>query len=85
MPGRLTTLRIDPRLMRSGSEAVCEAVIAAVNIALEELQTVAIRAAAIDTGGLSGDLERIQEESLGSARSMLAALQDAMDTIDRRA
>ncbi len=84
-PGRIETLEVNPRLMRDGSEAVCEAIAEAVNAALEDLQTKAVQGAAtIDPQQLSGELERIQEESLDSARSMMAVLQDAMARIDRR-
>lgn len=84
-PGRIESLEMDPRLMRDGSEAVCSAIVTAVNAALQDLQDKALGAAApADFGDLSGDLEQLQAESLDSAHLMFGALQDAMDRIDRR-
>src|SRR5258707_1142939 len=37
--GRLETLSVDPRLMRMGSEALCEQIVFAVNAALDDLLT----------------------------------------------
>ncbi|WP_020577841.1 YbaB/EbfC family nucleoid-associated protein [Actinopolymorpha alba] len=84
VPGRIEILQMDPRLMRDGSEAVCEAIVDAINAALEDLQNKVVGGTTIDAVELSGELERLQEQSLDSARSMMAALQDAMDRIERR-
>jgi DNA-binding protein YbaB len=81
-PGRIESLRVDPRLMRDGSEAVCDAIAEAVNAALAKLQDDAIAGAAvIDATGLAVDLERLQADSLASATTMMASLQDAMARI----
>lgn len=81
-PGRIESLRIDPRLMREGSEAVCVAIIEASNAAFAQLQDDAISGAVdIDTAGLVVDLERLQADSLTSATTMMASLQDAMARI----
>ncbi|GAA2757560.1 YbaB/EbfC family DNA-binding protein [Actinopolymorpha rutila] len=86
MPGRVASLEMDPRLMREGSEAVCSAMAEAVNSAMVSLRSSVLSGAtAVDPGALAGELERVQEESLVSARSMLATLQDAMDRVGRRA
>ncbi|MFD2077808.1 hypothetical protein SAMN05421678_12445 [Actinopolymorpha cephalotaxi] len=87
VPGRVASLEMDPRLMREGSEAVCSAMAEAANAAMDSLRSSVLSgsgAATVDPSALAGDLERLQEESLVSARSMLASLQDAMDRIGRR-
>jgi hypothetical protein len=55
-PGRIETLELDPRVMRGGSEAVCEAVVEAVNAALYDLRMKAVA----ETG--SFDARRVQED-----------------------
>lgn len=86
LPGRITSLSIDPRLMREGSEAVCDAVIEAVNDGLASLQQLALRGVpSIDVESLAADLEQVQTESLHSASTMLTALQDTMNRINRQA
>jgi DNA-binding protein YbaB len=87
LPGEVQSLTMDPRLMREGSETVCEAIAEAVNAALADLRTKATTevGAAVDLEQLSGDLEAVQTESLQSMQTMLGALQEVMDRIDRRA
>lgn len=81
-PGRIESLRIDPRLLRDGSEAVCDAIADAVNAALSQLQEQASASAGtVDLAGLGVDLERLQADSLTSASTMMASLRDAMDRI----
>lgn len=38
-PGRVEELTMDPRVLREGSEAVCEAIAEAVNAALDDLRS----------------------------------------------
>lgn len=81
-PGRIGSLRIDPRVLRDGSEAVCDAITEAVNAALADLSDQALRGAeSLDTASLAVDLERLQADSLASATTMMASLQDAMTRI----
>lgn len=81
-PGRIESLRIDPRLMRDGSEAVCAAITDAVNGALGRLQDDALSSAGtIDMSALAVDLERLQADSLTNATTMMASLRDAMARI----
>jgi DNA-binding protein YbaB len=86
LPGEVRSMTMDPRMMRLGSEAVCEAITEAVNTALADLRKNATTGtqAPVDLERLSGDLEAIQTESLQSMRTMFSALQDAMDRLDRR-
>lgn len=81
-PGRIDSLRIDPRLLRGGADAVCDAITEAVNAALADLVDQALRGAkALDTAGLAVDLEQLQTDSLASATTMMASLQEAMTRI----
>jgi hypothetical protein len=85
LPGRISALTMDPRIMREGSTAVCDAIIEAVNDGLASLQTLALRGVpSIDVESLAADLERVQTESLHSASTMLTALQDTMSRIHRQ-
>ncbi len=86
LPGQVQSISMDPRMMRTGSEAVCEAITEAVNAALDDLRTKATTGAEapVDFERLSGDLEAIQTESLQSMRTMFGALEDVMGRIDRR-
>jgi len=85
LPGRITALAIDPRLLREGSGAVCAAITEAVNAGLASLQELALRGVpSIDVESLAADLEQVQTESLHSASTMLTALQDTMNRISRR-
>ncbi|MBM7783625.1 YbaB/EbfC family nucleoid-associated protein [Tenggerimyces flavus] len=86
LPGHVQSMTMDPRMMRLGSEAVCEALTEAVNAALADLRakTTTGANAPVDLERLSGDLEAIQTESLQSMRTMFGALEDVMGRIDRR-
>ncbi|GAB3426953.1 hypothetical protein GCM10027569_67330 [Flindersiella endophytica] len=84
-PGQVEKLEMDPRVMRDGSEAVCDALATAVNAALEDLRT----KAAAEAGGynvqqVQEDFERMQTESLDAARNLFGAVHEAMARLDRR-
>lgn len=81
-PGRIESLHVEPRLLRQGSDKLCLAITTAVNLALADLQAKAV-GPAIDPTGLAEELERLQEQSLDSARSMMSVLQGVMSRIDR--
>lgn len=84
LPGRITALAIDPRLLRQGSEAVCDAITEAVNAGLASLQALALRdVPTIDVESLAAELEHVHTQSLQSASTMLTALQDTMDRLTR--
>ncbi|MEQ7127167.1 YbaB/EbfC family nucleoid-associated protein [Actinopolymorpha sp. B11F2] len=86
LPGEVQSLTMDPRLMREGSESVCDAVVEAVNAALADLRAKATTevGGSVDLEQLSGDLEAVQNESLQTMKTMFGALQEVMDRIDRR-
>ncbi len=84
-PGRVVSIAMDPRLLRDGSEAVCEAIADAVNDALGAWQAAALAdLPQLDTASMAADLERLQHESLTSASSMFSTLQDVMSRLERR-
>lgn len=86
LPGEVQSLTMDPRVLRAGSESVCEAVVEAVNAALSDLRGKATTdvGAPVDLEQLSGDLEAVQHESLQTMKTMFGTLQQVMDRIDRR-
>jgi DNA-binding protein YbaB len=86
LPGEVQSLTMDPRLLRAGSESVCEAVVEAVNAALSDLRAKATTdvGATVDLEQLSGDLEAVQSDSLQTMKTMFGTLQEVMDRIDRR-
>lgn len=84
-PGRIQNLEMDPRVTRDGSDAVCEAVTAAVNAALDDLRAkAAAEAGSFDVQQVQDDVERLQAESLEAARSLFGAVHEAMARLDRR-
>jgi DNA-binding protein YbaB len=86
LPGEVQSLTMDPRLLRAGSESVCDAVVQAVNAALSDLREKATTdvGATVDLEQLSGDLEAVQSDSLQTMKTMFGTLQEVMDRIDRR-
>jgi DNA-binding protein YbaB len=86
--GRIDSVTIDPRGMRTDSHSLGEEVAAAVNAALDDLrgQASAAAGAAIDTERLSEQLRQVQESSvrqLGTFLQTIAAAQERITT-DRR-
>lgn len=65
--GHLDELKIlEPRLLRSGSEELCEQIMVAVNAAMDDLraQTAQASPAVMDPAALAGMLEELQTESV---------------------
>jgi DNA-binding protein YbaB len=84
-PGRIDAFELDPRVMRDGSEAVCEAMAAAANAALDDLRAKAAdQSAGFDVERARSDLEQLQAESLETARTLFGAVHDAMARLDQR-
>lgn len=84
-PGRIEELEMDARVMRDGSEAICEAMAEAVNAALEDLRTkAAAEVGSFNVQQVQDDVERLQAESLEAARSLFGAVHEAMSRLDRR-
>jgi DNA-binding protein YbaB len=78
--GHLEALKVDPRLMRAGSEAICAQIIVAVNAAMDDLrgQTSQAAPAAMDPEALAGMLENLQTES---ARELSRFTQGVAETV----
>ncbi|MDG4810132.1 YbaB/EbfC family DNA-binding protein [Micromonospora sp. WMMD1120] len=64
LPGRVTEMVLDPRVMRWSSQALAEEVTAAVNASLADLQANAgVPGGGADLGGLGERLREIQERT----------------------
>jgi hypothetical protein len=75
LPGRVSTLTLDPRVLRLPAEEVSVAVVTAVNAALADLATAAgVAGGPADLSGLRDSLERLQ----GDAQRQFGALTDAL-------
>jgi DNA-binding protein YbaB len=81
--GHLESLRMDPRALRMGSEALCEQIVAAVNAALDDLRANAGQPpaqAGVDTAALAARMSELQSQS---ARQMAAFTQGISDVLAR--
>lgn len=85
--GRLSSLTVDPRLMRSGSEEMCSEIVKAVNAAVDDL-----RAKAVEQAGASPDAEEVsstlltlQQESVRQMEKFTQAINDVVLRFERRA
>ncbi len=78
--GHLEELKVDPRLMRSGSEELCAQIVLAVNAAMDDLRAHTAQAspAAMDPAALAGMLENLQTESV---RQMSQFTQGVAETV----
>jgi hypothetical protein len=78
--GRVEGLRVDPRLMRLGSEELCAQIVVAINAALDDLraQTSRVDAGGMDPAALAGMLESLQADS---ARQMSLFTQGMAETV----
>jgi hypothetical protein len=76
--GRLASLTVDPRLMRLGSEALCEQIVLAVNAALDGLRADAPTASApaVDPAVLNERLAELQDESMRQMQRYTTVLGD---------
>ncbi|WFE33439.1 YbaB/EbfC family nucleoid-associated protein [Micromonospora sp. WMMD975] len=86
LPGRLTAVALDPRVMRMPSETLAEEIEAAVNAALTDLQEQATAAVPgqVDLGSLGEQLRRIQEDAGRQFNAFTDALVEAQDRLSKR-
>jgi len=89
MPGRVRALELDPRLLRTGTEAVCAAITEAVNAALADLQARALRdagraAGGVDLNELADTVEQVQSQTMRNASELLSSLRVTVDRLDRQ-
>jgi DNA-binding protein YbaB len=79
--GRLESLRVDPRLMRSDSFVLCEHIVTAVNAALADFRGKATAAAplgAADPEALAGQLRDLQDQSVRQMASFGQAMTEVL-------
>lgn len=85
--GRLESVRVDPRAMRLGSEALGEEVVAAVNAALDDLRVKAQEAAPAmpDRAALGQQLEELRTESVRRMQLFTQGVAEAVEQISQAA
>ncbi|MFS1304110.1 YbaB/EbfC family nucleoid-associated protein [Streptosporangium longisporum] len=82
---RLTSLEVDPRIMRMGSHELCDLVMAAVNAALDDLRAnVEARREHVDAAGLARALEGVQDESMRTMNAIVQEIGDLAHRIENR-
>jgi hypothetical protein len=83
--GRLETLTVNPRLMRMGSEALCEQIVVAVNAAVDDLATKVVESAPkppdSDPAELGQQLDEIRTESVRQMEKFTQGVTDAVSQI----
>jgi DNA-binding protein YbaB len=70
--GRLAHLELDPKVLREPLEQIAAAIVSAVNAALDS------RPAPPDTGALSAQLQRVQQESVAQMARITEAFSEAL-------
>jgi hypothetical protein len=85
--GRLESLRMDPRALRMGSQALCEQIVLAVNAALDDLHTKAPGptppAVDVDTAGLADRIGELQGQAVRQMSMFAQGIADALARIER--
>lgn len=84
--GRLSSLTVDPRLMRANSEEMCAEIVKAVNAAVDDLRVKAVEqaGAAPDAEELSSTLLTLQQESVRQMEKFTQAINDVVLRFERR-
>ncbi|NJP32075.1 YbaB/EbfC family nucleoid-associated protein [Micromonospora thermarum] len=83
-PGRVTSLEVDPRLLRLDLATVTEHVVEAVNAALADLQQAVPAAGPVDLGDLGRQLTAIQQDAARQLTMFVNGLAAAQDRLGRR-
>ncbi|GGK69591.1 hypothetical protein Ppa06_37190 [Planomonospora parontospora subsp. parontospora] len=85
--GRLSSLTVDPRLMRAGSEEMCAEIVKAVNAAVDDLRVKVTEQAGAspDVEELSSTLLTLQQESVRQMEQFTQAINDVVLRFERRA
>lgn len=84
--GRVESLTVDPRVMRGGTESVCEHIMTAVNEALDNLKATtaaATPAGVADPAALSARLSELRTESLRQMDMITQGISETLDRIGR--
>ena len=72
--GRVTSIQMDPKMMRSPSEDICEAIRSAVNEALDQRPSAS-------TGPILEELRAVQEQSVHEMAKISQAFTDALASV----
>ena len=83
-PGQLTSLELDPRVMRLPSAELAEQIMLAINRALTELRNQAVATAAVDLDALNGQLQDLHQESIRQMERFTSAIDGAVSQIRSR-
>ncbi|WP_171075109.1 YbaB/EbfC family nucleoid-associated protein [Nonomuraea basaltis] len=82
---RLTSLKVDPRVVRMGSHELCDLIMVAVNAALDDLRAnLEARREHVDVAGLAQALEGVQEESMRKMNALTQEIGDLARRIESR-
>src|SRR5215470_12337496 len=85
--GRLESLRMDPRALRMGSQALSEQIVLAVNAALDDLHAKAPdptpQAVDVDTAALADRIEELQGQAVRQMSMFAQGITDALARIER--
>ena len=87
--GRLDSLRMDPRALRMGSQALCEQIVLAVNAALDDLHAKAPdptpQAVDVDTAALADRIGELQGQAVRQMSMFAQGITDALARIEQAA
>ena len=88
--GRLESLRMDPKALRMGSQALCEQLVLAVNAALDDLHAKAPDPAAqgtvdVDTAALADRIGELQGQAVRQMSMFAQGITDALARIEQAA
>jgi len=88
--GRLESLRMDPRALRMGSQALCEQIVLAVNAALDDLHAKAPDPAPqgmvdVDTAALANRIGELQGQAVRQMSMFAQGITDALARIEQAA
>ncbi|MEU9507611.1 YbaB/EbfC family nucleoid-associated protein [Micromonospora sp. NPDC048170] len=82
--GRVSTIEIDPRVLREGSEHLAEELRRAVNAALDGQEPTVDAEPMPDLAAMTATLERIQDQGLRQMREMSLAISENMRKLQQR-
>ena len=85
MPGVVTSLELDPKVMRMSSREAAHRVAEAVNAALADLRLqMSTAVPQVDPELLSGQVAQLQDESIRQMQRFTSAISEAIEQIRRR-
>lgn len=75
--GRLSSLTVDPRLMRLGSAELCDRIVEAVNAAIDSMRSGVSAPGAADLTQLTEQLQQVRDTAVPRLSTFLQALTEA--------